>query len=378
MACAAGVIAIRTLGRRVTCAAMDAPRKPPVKPLPRWALYWGAQLAGWGGYFGLSVVVSWIDGQYTPRMWDVLLPELATGIGISHALRSVIIRRRWLEQGIGFVLPRIALVSLMLAVPAFLAESALVTLVLNDASPILERAPLEHVGRILNWTLLLAVWSLLYFAYGYFIRHRREEIRGLRLEAANREGQMAALRAQMNPHFMFNALNGIRALVDEDPEQAKRAITQLSAILRNAMSTVKRRTVPLGEEVDIVKSYLALEAMRYEERLRVRFALDEGLEREQVPPMLLQTLVENAVKHGVAHDPKGGDIVIGAQRGLDGLVLTVRNSGHYEPGRINGTGIGLRNTRRRLELIYGGKASMRISNQDGMVVTEVELPLNPS
>lgn len=356
---------------------MDAPRKPPVKPLPRWALYWGAQLAGWGGYFGLSVVVSWIDGQYTPRMWDVLLPELATGIGISHALRAVIIRRRWLEQGIGFVLPRIALVSLMLAVPAFLAESALVTLVLNDASPILERAPLEHVGRILNWTLLLAVWSLLYFAYGYFIRHRREEIRGLRLEAANREGQMAALRAQMNPHFMFNALNGIRALVDEDPEQAKRAITQLSAILRNAMSTVKRRTVPLGEEVDIVKSYLALEAMRYEERLRVRFALDEGLEREQVPPMLLQTLVENAVKHGVAHDPKGGDIVIGAQRGLDGLVLTVRNSGHYEPGRINGTGIGLRNTRRRLELIYGGKASMRISNQDGMVVTEVELPLNP-
>lgn len=356
---------------------MDALSTPPVRPVPRWALYWGAQLAGWGAFFGLSVAASWIDGQYSPRIWDVLLPELATGIGLSHALRTVIIRRRWLQQGIGFVLPRIALVSLILAVPAFIAEGVLVTLVLNDASPILDRAPLEHLGRILNWTLLFAAWSLLYLAYGYFINHRREEIRSLRLEAANREGQMAALRAQLNPHFMFNALNGIRALIDEDPQQAKRAITQLSAILRNAMSTVKRRTVPLGEEVDIVKSYLALESMRYEERLRVRFEIDEGLEREQVPPMLLQTLVENAVKHGAARDPNGGDIRIGARRAGDGLLLTVGNSGHYEQGRINGTGIGLRNTRRRLELIYGKRASLRISNREGMVITEVELPSSP-
>jgi len=355
---------------------MDSPRRPAATRMPRWALYWAAQLAGWGAYFGLSVVAAYIDGEYSPRMWDVLLPELFTGIAVSHALRAVIIRRRWLEQGVGYVLPRIALTSLMLAVPTFLLESALVTLVLRDASPFLDRSSLDLLGRILNWTVLLVVWSLLYFAYGYFVRHRREEIRNLRLETANRENQLSTLRAQMNPHFMFNALNGIRALVDEDPERAKRSITQLSAILRNAMSSVKRSTVPLGEELDIVRSYLALEHMRYEERLRVRYDLDETLERELVPPMLLQTLVENAVKHGVAHDPKGGDLVIGAQRGLDKLVLTVRNSGHYEQGKVNGTGIGLRNTRRRLELIYKGNASMRISNRDGMVVTEVELPLN--
>lgn len=355
---------------------MDAQRRPPAARVPRWVVYWSAQLSGWGAYFGLSVVAAYIDGQYTPRMWDVLLPELFTGIAVSHALRAVIIRRRWLEQGVGHVLPRIALAALVLAVPAFLIESVLVTLVLQDASPILDRTSLDLLGRMLNWTVLLVAWSMLYFAYGYFIRHRREEIRNLRLETANRENQLSTLRAQMNPHFMFNALNGIRALVDEDPEQAKRAITQLSAILRNAMSTVKRRTVPLGEELDIVRSYLALEHMRYEERLRVRYELDADLDREPVPPMLLQTLVENAVKHGVAHDPKGGDLVISAQRGLETLVLTVRNSGHYEQGKVNGTGIGLRNTRRRLELIYGGKASIHIANRDGMVVTEVELPLN--
>lgn len=353
---------------------MDAPRPRPLSRIPRWVIYWSAQLLGWGLYFGLSMVASYLDGSYDPRMWDVLLPELLTGIGISHALRAVIIRRRWLEQPIGMVLPRIMLASVVMGLAAFFIESVLISFALDGLEAVLGRMPLEHMGRVVNWSALLAVWSFLYFAYGYFMRHRREEIRNLRLEAASRENQLNTLRAQMNPHFMFNALNGIRALIDEDPAQAKRAITQLSAILRNAMSTVKRRTVPLGEELDIVKNYLALEAMRYEERLRVRFEVEEGLDREQVPPMLLQTLVENAVKHGVARLPQGGELVVGAHRGLEGVVLSVRNSGHYEPGQVNGTGIGLRNTRRRLELIYGGKASMRIGNHAGMVLTEVELP----
>ncbi|MBK7945963.1 MAG: hypothetical protein IPJ85_11970 [Flavobacteriales bacterium] len=159
---------------------------------PRWVVYWSAQLSGWGAYFGLSVVAAHIDGQYTPRMWDVLLPELF-GIAVSHALRAVIIRRRWLEQGVGHVLPRIALAALVLAVPAFLIESVLVTLVLQDASPILDRTSLDLLGRMLNWTVLLVAWSMLYFAYGYFIRHRREEIGNLRFETANRENQLSTL-----------------------------------------------------------------------------------------------------------------------------------------------------------------------------------------
>ncbi|HRH37794.1 MAG TPA: hypothetical protein PK760_05585, partial [Flavobacteriales bacterium] len=144
---------------------------------------------------------------------------------------------------------------------------------------------------------------------------------------------------------------------------------------RSAMSTIKRRTVPLGEELDIVKAYLALEAIRYEERLRVYFDVQEGLEREPVPPMLLQTLVENAVRHGVAKLPQGGEIHIGVHRGLDIMVLSVRNSGHYRAGTVSGTGIGIRNTHKRLELIYGKGAHMLIENRDGMVVTEVMIPI---
>ena len=140
------------------------------------------------------------------------------------------------------------------------------------------------------------------------------------------------------------------------------------------MATVKRKVVPLGEEIDIVKAYLALEAMRYEERLRVRFDVPPGLDRHPIPPMLLQTLVENAVRHGVAKIPEGGDLIIGAHLDGDDLVITVRNSGHYEPGKSTGGGIGLRNTRERLDVIYGGKARISIREQDGMVVTEIVVP----
>lgn len=338
-------------------------------------LYWTTQLVGWAVFVGLFVLWNLLNNTLTPHVMGVMVLVYLTGVGVSHLFRNLFLRADWLTKDPGRVLPRTALAALVLGVGAFLLEGAAHDLLFPSLPPLLRRAPVELFGRVLNWTVLLLLWAMAYYAYGLLMRTRREEIRNLRLETANRENQLGNLRAQLNPHFMFNALNGIRALVDEDPEQAKRAITQLSAILRNAMATVKRKVVPLGEEIDIVKAYLALEAMRFEERLRVRFAVDPALERIPVPPMLLQTLVENAVRHGVANIPQGGDLVIAAQQQQDQLLITVHNSGHYEPGRIHGTGIGLQNTRERLQLLYGDRAHLHIGNRDGMVVTEVRIPM---
>lgn len=343
--------------------------------LSRRMLYWTTQLVGWALFVGLFVLWNFLNGTLSPDVLLVMALVFATGVSSSHFFRHLFLRFGWLEHDIGHVLPRLTLGALVLGVAAFLVEGAVHDLVFTRFAPLLQRPAAELFGRVLNWTVLLLLWALAYYGYAVLARSRRETIRNLRLETANRENQLGNLRAQMNPHFMFNALNGIRALIDEDPAQAKRAITQLSAILRNAMASVKRTVVPLGEEIDIVKAYLALEAMRYEERLRVHFDLPPGLDRHPVPPMLLQTLVENAVRHGVANLPEGGDLHIGARLVDDQLVLTVRNSGHYEPGHINGTGIGLRNTRKRLDIIYGPKAHLHIGNRDGMVVTEVTIPL---
>jgi len=337
-------------------------------------VYWSTQLLGWGLYTATIVIWNHLQGGFDPGSLGAVFSVFAIGVGISHTFRSIIRRQGWLRLGIGPMVLRLLPGSFVLGLLAFALQASINDVFLTHMEPILPAPPMELLSLVLNWTVLLLLWSFGYFTYHFFIQSRREEVRNLRLETANREGQLGNLRAQLNPHFMFNALNGIRALVDEDPALAKQAITQLSAILRNAMSSVRRKVVPLGEEIDIVKAYLALEAMRYEERLRVSFDVDPALEREPVPPMLLQTLVENAVRHGIATLPGGGDLHIVAAEGPEGLVLTIRNSGTYRPGTSKGNGIGLRNTRRRLELIYGPKASLKISERNEKVVTEVVLP----
>lgn len=339
-------------------------------------VYWLMQLASWSLFVGLFYAWNFINDRSRDDVWELMFMEVFIGITVSHLYRGIILRKHLVELDFGMLLPRLALYATLLAAVAITAELVVHDALLTQYKPLHTEPLVAHLNRLINWGLLLIIWAVAYVAYCYFILNRREEIRNLRLETANRENQLNTLRAQMNPHFMFNALNGIRALVDEDPEQAKRAITQLSAILRNAMASVKRKTVPLGEEIDIVKAYLALESMRYEERLRTQIHVDPAVERNLVPPMLLQTLVENAVRHGIAHLPGGGDLVIGAAAGIDSTVVTVRNSGTYRPGTGTGGGIGLRNTRRRLELLYGPAAQLSIREEAGSVLTEVIIPLH--
>ncbi|MBK6411448.1 MAG: histidine kinase [Flavobacteriales bacterium] len=338
-------------------------------------LYWTTQLVAWTGYMLLLGLPAWMEGSFSATFGLVTLAMVVIGIASSHALRLFFKEWHWLDMSVGRLFLRMVMGAVALGAVAGLLQAAMHDAAFQAAEPLIGDNDRRLFEVLLSWVLQLFVWSLFYVAYHYIVRSRIEELRALRLEAANREGQLSNLRSQLNPHFMFNALNSIRALIEEDPERAKRSITLLSAILRNAMSTVKRRTVPLGEEIDMVRSYLQLESMRYEERLRVHFDVDPALERHPVPPMMLQTLVENAVRHGIAKLKKGGDVHIGAHAGENGIVLTVRNTGHYNKGRSTEVGIGLRNTEQRLEHLYGRKASLRIRNEGDMVVCEVHLPL---
>ena len=342
------------------------------KDIRHLALYWGTQVTSWTVLVFILGLSMWLNDRYAEGQGYGLLLALCYGLAASHGLRSVIRNRGWKSKPLVHALPRMVLYALFISMGTALLQAAVHDLFFPKYQAALTGRGL--FDSIIDWSILLTVWGVCYFAYHWFVRGRKEEVRNLRLEAANRDGQLATLRAQLNPHFMFNALNGIRALIDEDPARAKQAITQLSSILRNAMSTVKRRTVPLGEELDVVKDYLALEQMRFEERLRISFEVDESLEREPVPPMMLQTLVENAVRHGIAKLTQGGEVVIGARRSGAGLVLSVKNTGTYVPGQVHGTGIGLSGTRKRLEMIYGTSATMLIENRDGNVITEVNIP----
>ena len=175
-------------------------------------------------------------------------------------------------------------------------------------------------------------------------------------------------------------MNSVRALVDEDPAKAKSAITQISNMLRFSLMLDKKQVIDLADELATVKDYLALESIRFEERLQVEYQIEEAAYSYKIPPMMLQTIVENAIKHGISNLVKGGLIEIKCREGLeDELYIQVKNSGHYEPQsasrRKDEEGHGIDNTQQRLTLLYGDKASFRIFNSGGQfVITEIKIP----
>ncbi|EPR66186.1 sensor histidine kinase [Cyclobacterium qasimii] len=201
----------------------------------------------------------------------------------------------------------------------------------------------------------------------------------LQYQARINEIKLIHLRNQLNPHFIFNALNSVRALVDEDPIKAKSAITQLSNILRYSLVVDKHKTISLADEMKTVKDYLNLESIRFEERLKVIYDVEPKTNQYRIPPMMLQTIVENGIKHGISNLMKGGLIEIKCTVGLlDDLYIWVRNSGQLKPSgstKKKGEGHGIANTIQRLKLIFGTKASFKIFNYGNeFVVTEIKIP----
>lgn len=223
--------------------------------------------------------------------------------------------------------------------------------------------------------LLIAIWMLIYIVYHYVEKNRNDQLDRLRLENTVKELELKTIKSHINPHFIFNSLNSIRALVDENPKRARRAITELSNILRSSMQAEKSETVTLERELDIVKDYLALEQMRFEERLKIEFEIDEDTLQQPVPPMMLQTLVENAIKHGISRQIKGGVVRIVAVFRNNEMELLVQNTGQLTQV-INGDGFGIKSTQDRLNLMYQGKAVFDIRNLGtNMVESKVSIPV---
>jgi LytS/YehU family sensor histidine kinase len=213
----------------------------------------------------------------------------------------------------------------------------------------------------------------MYFVYNYFERYNTS----LKLEASVKEIELNNLKSQLNPHFIFNALNSIRALVDENPVKSKQAINQLSNILRNSLTTTKKGLTSFNDEMKVVEDYLGLESIRFEERLKVKLDIDPESSQFLVPPLMIQTLVENGIKHGISKLTEGGIIEILTKVENDHLKIQIRNSGKFYLNRDSKkqTGLGLENTRQRLKLIYGGEATFRIiTEMDNFVLTEIVVP----
>jgi LytS/YehU family sensor histidine kinase len=197
----------------------------------------------------------------------------------------------------------------------------------------------------------------------------------MQLQITLGQSELRALRAQVNPHFLFNCLNTIRGMISENPVRAQEMVTNLASMFRHAIERGGAQMVPLKDEIEAVSEYLTLESARLEERLHIEMAVSEEAAQRNIPAMVLQTLVENAVKHGIADLPDGGVLTIRAATKNHALILEVENTGRLKALNPNGTHTGLANARERLRLLCGEKASLELSDAGmGLVAATVVIP----
>jgi LytS/YehU family sensor histidine kinase len=221
-------------------------------------------------------------------------------------------------------------------------------------------------------SILLGLWLVIYFGVHAAWNYRQAEVDKWKLEAQAETARLKALKLQLNPHFFFNSLNSVRALIAEDPDRAQRMVTRLARLLRSTLQVDDVKTVPLEEELSTVRTYLELETVRFEDRLQYEINASDAALQRPVPFLLVQTLVENGIKHGVAERQGGGTITIEASVRNDALRLQVIN-----PGTLDSEtgGVGLKNARERLQLLFGDDASLILENADaGTVVATAVLP----
>lgn len=333
-------------------------------------LYWSLQLGGWALYAIIQVAFSLAtSGKAEHSLF--LAAEALLCLALTHAYRTLIVRARWMSLSLPRLIPRVAcsLVGLSLLL-YFLRLLVSVPLGLFNAR--VAFSPVNMLGLSATFMIIFFSWTVFYFIYHYIESYNKS----LRLEASLKETELNALKTQLNPHFIFNALNSIRALVDENPDKSKQAINQLSNILRNLLVREKRGLTLFSDELKIVNDYLGLESIRFEERLRVEWDIDPESNDFLVPPLMIQTLVENGIKHGISKLSAGGLIRVETRVEGDFLKINIRNSGRLVPHEsAPGSGLGLENTRHRLKLIYGDEASLRIvAERDNFVCTQIIVP----
>ena len=376
-------------------------------------LYWLCQFGGWGGLMMTSFVALTMMIPFLPALIANLV-TIFLGVGLSHLYRYYVKKKDWKQLTIPKLVPRVLIASTIqgtvLSLLSFVVIVASLVIVAKTNPEIMDAAmgipQVEGIDEevmdklreatmasftgkkmlvlalsfISSFAIYFVCWSALYFAYQYLQRTREIEIEKWKLSASVKDAELSALKAQINPHFIFNSLNNIRSLVIEDSERARDSITHLSDLLRFSIQFDQFEKVSLEKEIEVVKDYLNLEAIQLEERLRYSVTVDTESAEIQIPLMIIQTLVENAIKHSINQLPNGGEIIIDSKRNNGFLNLYVKNTGQLKtkPSETRERrGIGIVNSKERLRLLYGEEATLKVENlNEHMVCATVRIPLN--
>ena len=360
--------------------------------------YWLGQLAAWVGIWLLFCAI-FVSALSDVRTTYFLLDQAffcVLGLAATHLLRAIFFFFHWDALNLVSQLSRVLLIILVLSAAESWTFTSLRPPLHHEVSARLVPRPQLLGPRIhrnempeatfpnlvrfsfefAKTLLTLFAWAAIYFGYRLQQMLKRVQLDRLRLDAAVKEAELKALRSQVNPHFLFNSLNTIRALIDEDRLKAREGITRLAELFRASLRSSQVDTVSLRAELQTVNAYLALEKLRFEDRLQIQMDVDAKAMEMTIPPFVLQTLIENAFKHGIYPQSAGGVISCVIRTTPGGMNVSVTNPGRL-PSEEKYKESGIANARARLKLIYGEKAALDIL-QEGPLLVMVKLFLPQS
>lgn len=340
-------------------------------------LYWRCQLLGWS-----IAALYWALMGITQPGFSIGFALLQFGtdlvlyIGITHVYRNFSRYCQWQSLPLRPLIWRILLSLPILTALYCIGTITKIYYIRHWFIPGFEISFMDFVRpNITSISMagarLMSIWLLAYHGYHYALREMNLLKENAALQVAIKDAQLQNLSAQLNPHFLFNSLNTIKSLVPSQPDSARRAIDLLSELLRTSLYNTEQSTTTVGEELALIKDYLELEQLRMEERLQYSINIDDNFSKISIPTLSLITMVENAVKHGIAVQQNGGRIE---------LTASTNNQTHsfrvIHPGILgSGTGLGIRNLKERLHLLYHEQASFTITENNGMVEACLIIPV---
>ncbi len=335
--------------------------------------FWVLQSIGWGGYFTLRSLSGLANSMGAMFVVHTLLLT-ATGYSLTLLMGSLYRRLITMRALLTAVLSLLVVILASFAF-SFIETWSFATFLKPNSRPV----GVEYLGAILLNFSLLAAWSALYYGINYYLLLEEEIDQRAKLEGQASSAQLAMLRYQLNPHFLFNTLNSISTLVLlKQTERANAMLARLSSFLRYTLANEPTAQVTLAQEVETLKLYLEIEKMRFEDRLRPHFRIDPSTIGARLPSLLLQPLVENAIKYAVTPSERGADIWVKAERQGQGVRIEVADSG---PGSQAGltshesTGVGLANIKDRLAQAYGGAHAFQTrQNEHGGFSVVLDIP----
>jgi len=338
----------------------------------RW--YWTLQISGWMLYGILGLVINglFMEGSNIANTIGFAFSSALIMLFSTHYLRFLIKKHEWMK---------LPFWRLFLRVLAVITISSLLINTINSIYLVYvskfftfdQFSVVVFFLYVFQTSIYFFLWFGIYFGVDYFRNYKQEEIEKWKLQSAVKDAELIALKAQINPHFLFNALNNIRALILEDHMKARDMVSHLSELLRYSIQFNTNEVVSVSEELDIVNKYLELESVHYENRISYKINLENLVAKERIPPMVIQLMVENAVKHGISQVKKGGEIIINVKKDETGLMIEVKNTGTLIENENKG--IGSKNATERIKLLFEGAPKFSLAQEGNMVVSSLTIPL---